>query len=256
MPHNLRNICRQFWTAGCDFIFPPACVACGGDLPVQIAASTCRICLECRGKFSTHAHHPSCVRCGAPVGPYVDRERGCQECRREQFAFKTVYRLGIYDNAAVKECVLRGKYLGGQPLLTAVAELIWEYAGPELQSSQIDLVVPIPQHWRQRLVSRHHAPHVLAETWGRRLRVPVTYSLLAKVRKTPKQAHLSRPERHKNQHDVFRVTRPALVQGKTILLVDDVLTTGATAHSAARTLRRNGAKRVVVAVIARVLGHR
>ena len=254
---NLSGVCQGFVTAGWDFVFPPACVACGGDLtPEQSKSSACQICAGCRQKLSVHALHPSCVRCGAPVGPYVDREWGCQECVRETFAFKTVYRLGIYQERAINEVVVRGKYLSGQPLLKSLAELIWEYAGSEMQAAQIDLVVPIPQHWRQRMFSRHHAPDVLAEAWGRRLQVPVGYPILAKVRKTPKQAHLSRTERHKNQHQVFRITRPAMVKGKTILLVDDVLTTGATAHSAAKALRGNGAKLVVVAVIARVLGQR
>lgn len=235
-------------------MFPPACVACGGDLDVR-SRSSCRICDECRSKLTVHADHLSCLRCGAPVGPYVDRQRGCQECRREQFAFKTVFRLGIYDGA-VREVVIRGKYLHGEPLLTSLAELVWEHAGNEMEAMKFNLVVPIPQHWRQRMLTRHHAPDILAEAWGRRLQVPVGYPILAKVRKTRKQARLNRTERHKNQHQVFRVTRPASVQGKTILLVDDVLTTGATAHSAARTLRQNGAKIVVVAVIARALGHR
>jgi competence protein ComFC len=77
--------------------------------------------------------------------------------------------------------------------------------------------------------------------------------ILSKMKVTQKQAQLSRAERKKNQLDVFRVTRPARVAGKTILLVDDVLTTGATAHSASRALKEAGAKKVVVAVVARAL---
>lgn len=250
----LPAICRQFGISAWDFIFPPACVGCGVSLAATPPESSLvRICVTCRDKLSVHATCPSCLRCGAPVGPYVDRQRGCQECRRERFAFRTVYRLGIYDGA-VKEVVVRGKYLTGQPLLRSIAELIWESAGPEMTAAKIDLIVPIPQHWRQRLFSQHHAPDILAEAWGRRLQVPVGYPILGKRRKTRKQARLNRTERHKNQHQVFQVTRPAAVKGKIVLLVDDVLTTGATAHSAARTLKQAGAKDVVVAVIARALG--
>ena len=230
-------------------------MACGGSLPeLPTRQSLAHFCDDCLLKLTTHADHRSCLRCGAPVGPYVDQARGCQECRREKFAFQTVFRLGLYDGA-LREAVIRGKYLGGEPLLVALAQLIWEYAEDSLVARKIDLVVPIPQHWRQRLVTRHHAPDILAEAWGRRLRVPVGYSILAKSRWTRKQARLNRAERHRNQHQVFRVTRPAKVQGRTVLLVDDVLTTGATAHSAARALKQAGAKAVVVAVIARVLGH-
>lgn len=212
-------------------------------------------CEECRQDLTVHAAQPGCRRCGAPLGPYADPEHGCLECRRESFAFRTVYRLGIYDGA-VRDAVIRSKYLGHEPLLMALADLIWEHTGAAMQTAGINLIVPIPQHWRQRVFTRHHAPEILAEAWGRRLQVPVGWPILAKVRWTRKQARLNRTERHKNQHSVFRVTQPAKVRGKTVLLVDDVLTTGATAHSAARALKAAGAKQVVVAVIARVLGQR
>ncbi len=246
----------KFLRAGWDFIYPPACLVCGSGLPALELKqqATAHFCQDCRQKLTLHVDHPSCLRCGAPLGPYVDLRRGCQECRREKFAFQTVYRLGVYDGT-VREAVISGKYLGGEPLLVSLAELIWEHAGEQMRQAGIDLVVPIPQHWRQRLITRHHAPDILAEAWGRRLRVPVGYPILAKSRWTRKQARLNRTERHRNQHQVFRVTRPAKVRGRTVLLVDDVLTTGATAHSAARALKAAGAKAVVVAVIARVLGH-
>lgn len=243
--------------SGLDFLFPPSCVVCGTDLaavPFDNQTSG-GFCADCRDDLTTQAADPGCRRCGAVLGPYVDPLRGCLECRRENFAFRRVYRLGIYEDA-VREAVIRCKYISHEPLLMALAELIWEYRGTELQQEEVDLIVTIPQHWRQRIFSRHHAPEILAEVWGRRLQVPVRLPILAKVRWTRKQARLNRTERHKNQHGVFRVTRPAEVRGRTILLVDDVLTTGATAHSAARALRSAGAKKVVVAVIARALGPR
>lgn len=259
LPNQIATISKQCWavvSSGWDFLFPPACAACGTALEVvtKVTPGTGRFCEGCLGQLTKYAAERGCHRCGAPIGPYVDPLNGCLECRRESFAFRTVFRLGIYDGA-VKDVVIRSKYLGHEPLLMALADLIWDYSGTELQQAGINLVVPIPQHWRQRLFSRHHAPEILAEVWGRRLQVDVGLPILAKVRWTRKQARLSRTERHKNQHSVFRVTRPAAVQGKTVLLVDDVLTTGATAHSAARALKSAGAKTVVVAVIARVLGH-
>lgn len=249
-------LCRQVVSSGWDFVFPRACVVCGSSLtiPDSVGASSRRFCAECRTELTKHADQPGCRRCGAPLGPYVDPLHGCLECRRESFAFRRVYRLGVYEGA-VREAVIRCKYLGHEPLLMAIADLIWEYTGTDLQQEGVSLIAIIPQHWRQRIFSRHHAPEILAEVWGRRLQVPVGSPILAKVRSTRKQARLNRTERHKNQHGVFRVTRPEAVQGQTVLLVDDVLTTGATAHSAARALRSAGAKKVVVAVIARALAH-
>ena len=251
----LWNICRQLLSSGYDFVFPPACVMCGCALPAEFGDGTPgRFCVDCRSDLTVSVSDPACGRCGAPVGPYADPVNGCLECRRENFAFRRVYRLGIHEEA-VRDAVIRCKYHTQEPLLMALAELIWEYSGEELQRQGIEAIAPIPQYWRQRIFSRHHAPDILAEVWGRRLQVPVGRPILAKVRWTRKQAHLNRPERRQNQEGVFRVTRPASVKGRTVLLVDDVLTTGATAHSAARALRAAGAKQVVVAVIARALAH-
>lgn len=251
----VHELSRNLWSAGWDFVFPPACLACGIALPGTHVEQRPQFCALCRQDLTVHADQFGCRRCGAPMGPYADSDHGCQECRRESFAFRTVYRLGIYDGA-VKEVVIRSKYLGHEPLLMALAELIWEYTGTSMREAGISLVVPIPQHWRQRLISRHHTPEILAEAWGRHLQVPVGLPILGKVRWTRKQARLNRTERHQNQHSVFRVTRPDAVRGQTVLLVDDVMTTGATAHSAARALKAARAKQVIVAVIARVLGHR
>lgn len=245
---------RHFWRSGWDFVFPPACLICGVSLPASDVELRSRFCSECQAQLIIHADQFGCQRCGAPVGPYANTSGGCQECRREKFAFQTVYRLGIYDGA-VKEAVIRCKYVGHEPLLMALADLIFQYTGTAMQNAGISLVVPIPQHWRQRLTSRHHTPEILAEAWGRHLRVPVGLPILGKVRWTRKQARLNRTERHRNQDSVFRVTQPEKVRGQTVLLVDDVLTTGATAHSAARALKAARAKQVIVAVIARVLGH-
>lgn len=252
---HLRAATRHFCSTAWDFLFPPACLVCGVPMFASHLGLRSRFCSDCHGQLTTHADRFGCQRCGAPVGPYANTSGGCQECRRETFAFQTVYRLGIYDGA-VKEAVIRCKYVGHEPLLMALADLIFQYTGMAMQNAGISLVVPIPQHWRQRLTSRHHTPEILAEAWGRHLRVPVGLPILGKVRWTRKQARLNRTERHRNQASVFRVTQPEKVRGQTVLLVDDVLTTGATAHSAARALKAARAKQVIVAVIARVLGHR
>jgi len=248
---------RAFASSGWDFVLPPICVACGNQLGAQFLSETtgAQVCLNCRESLCEIVAKPSCERCGAPIGPYVDSKHGCQECSRERFAFKNVYRLGLYDGA-LRDAVLKGKYLGGEPLLMSLANLIWGAFEASMRAEQIDLIVPIPQHWRQRIWRRHHAPDVLAEAYGRYLRVPVGLPILSKRRQTEKQAKLSRAQRKKNQQNVYRVTRATRVKGKNILLIDDVLTTGATADSAARALKSAGAKQVVVVVLARVLGPR
>lgn len=251
----------RYYRGGVEFCFPPACVACGADLASRFDdpfesdyEAPPHLCQECHSDFVKDLSQLQCLRCGAPIGPFADHEHGCLECRRERFAFHTVHRLGIYEGI-LREAVIRGKYLGGEPLLRALAELLWQKTRPRMLESEFELVVPVPQHWAQRMTRQHHAPDILAETWSRCLKIPVGLATLKKVRGTRKQAKLKRTERFENQQGVFRVKRHKSVAGKCVLIADDVLTTGATADAAAKALKDAGAKHVEIAVLARVLGH-
>ncbi|MCH7988719.1 MAG: ComF family protein, partial [Planctomycetes bacterium] len=116
------------------------------------------------------------------------------------------------------------------------------------------LVVPIPQYWTRRF-QRSHNP---AETQGRvlahRLQVEFHTHILTKVRMTPVQSSLTASQRRTNLRGAFRVRRASELKGRSVLLVDDVFTTGTTANEASKVLRTAGAERVVVAVSARGLG--
>lgn len=114
---------------------------------------------------------------------------------------------------------------------------------------------PVPTYWLQRFSRRQHAAETLAHVWARRLQVPQAPHILRKVRWTPPQARLTPSQRRTNLRQAFAARRDAL-SGASVLLADDVLTTGTTAHEAARQLRLAGAGKVVVAVIARGLGRR
>jgi predicted amidophosphoribosyltransferase len=118
-----------------------------------------------------------------------------------------------------------------------------------LSCQPFDAVVPVPEHWFKRLMRSQYAAETIARQLSTRLKVGLATGILAKARWTPKQAKSSPVERRQQQKDAFHV-RKSTLKGQSILLVDDILTTGATADAAARELKRAGAKRVVVAVIA------
>ena len=118
----------------------------------------------------------------------------------------------------------------------------------------IDVVAAIPRFWLQRLVRRHNAAETLASALAGRLGVRFRRSALVKTRKTPDQTELPPTRRRKNLRGAFKVYLPRAVAGRTVLLVDDVLTTGTTANEASKVMRRAGAKRVLVAVLARGIG--
>lgn len=243
----------QFGRAGLAFVFPPACASCAGELDRDGSAHDgISLCGRCRGELAPEIPF-SCSRCAAPVGPFLDTSNGCIHCRKDRFAFAQVYRLGVYDGRLRAAC-LRGKEAGGDRLIAAVGDLLWAQAGTALAAERIELVLPIPHHWSQRLFRPHNPACELARGLARRLMAPVSPHILVKVRRTPAQARLPPSERRTNLRGAFGVRRPAAVAGRTVLLVDDILTTGTTAHQAARELRDAGAARVVVAVLARGLG--
>ncbi len=139
-----------------------------------------------------------------------------------------------------------------------LAELMGEWwaavAQPRFASLGVDCVVPVPLHWLRRWQRGYNQSASLALGLATGLRLPVQKWWLKRIRNTPSQKILSATARKENVRGAFGVRSTAALAGRSVLLVDDVMTTGATAHEAARMLRKAGAKRVLVAVLARAQG--
>jgi predicted amidophosphoribosyltransferase len=150
----------------------------------------------------------------------------------------------------LREACIRGKSVVAEPLVASLGEWFWECRGERLGGLGIGLVIPVPQHWSKRLLVDHNQAETLAGVLARRLRVPSDRHILAKARWTRDQSSLSASKRRANLRDSFRVRKNNRLDGVHVLLVDDVLTTGTTAHHAARVLKKAGAGRVTLAVLA------
>ncbi|RLS56571.1 MAG: ComF family protein [Planctomycetota bacterium] len=229
-----------------DFCFPRRCLLC--EQEETLADTDSSLCLPCQQKLVVDS--PQCARCAANVGPYVDASVDCVQCRGDRFAFEQVISLGIYQDELRTAC-LRAKLSSGQPLIRGLVESLETHRRPVLDRWRPDLIIPVPHHWWERLTRRHLSPLTMAEALAARLRCPVRFDLLAKCKSTEKQALLPRSRRWDNMRGAFRIAGGTQFSGASILLVDDVMTSGATAHECSRALKAAGAAHIYVAVLAR-----
>ena len=236
------------------FVFPASCALCHADVEHPSSDFSCHmispiLCGKCLGDVLKPRGN-RCRRCGLPVGPHVRSDHGCPMCESQKFRFQQVIRFGVYDESLRYACI-RAKATTQYPLAAALANLLWLSELIELTAANVDVVTPVPCHWTRRLVRPHHAAETIARVLAGHLGKPLQRRLLKKRRLTPDQSDLVAAQRRRNLKDAFSVGRHrrSLV-GKTVLLVDDILTTGTTANECSRTLLKAGAKQVLVAVIA------
>jgi len=237
-----------------NFLFPQRCVACDASMPI---AGTRRVCAPCLAAIEP-PRPPLCVVCGASL--HTGEAERCSHCRAASPAFDsaqaiTRYRAGGADFAgdgsgAVAALLRRHKYGLDQSLGRALAEYL--DAAPPIDAGAHDVVIPVPLH-RSRLRWRgFNQAALLGAALARRLDCPLDVATLARLRSMPPQTARDRTQRARNVRNAFAVRRPARVAGRRILLVDDVMTTGATADEYARVLHAAGARRVDVLTLARV----
>jgi ComF family protein len=187
------------------------------------------------------------------VGPFVPLEDGCRGCRGHPLAFDRVVRLGPYDGL-LRQVILRMKHVSGEGLAELLGLLWAEQAEPRVRELGVEAVVPVPLHWWRRWARGYNQSEALALALAARSHLPCRPGWLRRIRNTPRQTLQTAGARRQNVAGAFRARATPEVRGKTVLLVDDVLTTGSTASDAGRALRAAGAARIVVAVLARSQG--
>ena len=153
----------------------------------------------------------------------------------------------------IRKAILAAKWSFSAVPIRSLGRLLAMERHEELQLLKVDRVIPIPQHWRQRVFRHFNPAWIIAEEIASALQVPCDAHLLYRQRQTRAQKRVPVSQRFGNQSDAFALQDMHVVNGERILLVDDVLTTGATCSEATKLLRQNGAKECHVAVLGRVL---
>ena len=235
-----------------EFAFPTQCTLCG-SAQLSTGAAHGSFCHDCEAELCP-APHNRCKCCGAEIGLYSVSDKGCTHCRNRTLRFESVTCLGMYDES-IRKAILSAKWSFSAVRMQSLAMLLARERATDLQSLNVDRVVPIPQHWRQRLSRSFNPAWVIAERLAAALKIPCDAHLLQRCRMTRSQKRVAVSQRFENQADSFRLRNSDSIKAETVLLVDDVLTTGATCSEAARILRAAGAKCCHVAVLGRVLDH-
>ncbi|MCI8432695.1 MAG: ComF family protein [Lachnospiraceae bacterium] len=220
-------------------VYPGRCPVCDGIVREWGE----KICAECLPELKLLTP-PWCMCCGRKV---QEGEEYCGECGEKRHSFDRGRALYEYDSSA--GAIYRFKYAGRREYADFFAEQMEEYLGEFIRSIRPDGLVPIPLH-RARQVSRgYNQAALLAESLGGRMKIPVYSGMLIRARKTVPQKKLNAPERQNNLKKAFIMGRND-VKLKTIVVIDDIFTTGATIDEAARTLRDAGAEKVCFVTLA------
>lgn len=237
------NFFKQCKEAALDLLFPRRCPLCG-----VVLRSNERICGRC-AKDMTFIRRPICQRCGRPSGSCF--------CHLERFAFTRNVSPLLYTRAA-RRGIHRMKFSHVLSASVYFGRLMAGAARMEYADAGIlfDAVIGVPMHPQDYHARGYNQADLLARTVADELRLPLVKRALVKYRRTSAQHTLSWRERRTNIKDVFRVSNPDAVRGKTILLCDDVMTTGSTLNECALTLLDAGAREIycVTATVAMLSG--
>lgn len=244
----------QFFRSVQDLFFPPICICCRQCVVIEDASSVELICGRCCDRFfeSSARSTGRCKCCGFPIA-MIENDADivffpCLECRYWKFRFSSTYCLGAYEGR-LKQLVLQAKMVSGMPIAFALGQTL----GTRLHPLSPDLVIPVPMHWRRRLTRQQSSAEALARGICSRAesRLVVETRAVRASRLTKKQGMLLPRQRRENVRNAFQVTKPEVISGRRVLLVDDVMTTGATLHEITGQLLRHGASNVAVAVVCR-----
>ncbi len=233
-----------------NLIYPSRCHVCSDflqDHPVHGGSGS--ICPVCYGDFRP-IRSPRCSICSTPFSVETGDDHPCEECLRKRPAFQALHAPFVYEGA-VMEAIHRFKYGGKSMLAESLGPILADFAENVIQITDGLSVMPVPLHLKRLRQRCFNQSLLLARHLSRRLNIELDFLSLRRHRYTTPQTGLGKEERRKNVKGAFRVEYPAAVKGKTVLLVDDVATTGNTLNECAEVLERSECRSVICLVLAR-----
>lgn len=233
------------------FFYPECCQICGER---RARASEGYVCSNCRKRPGAirWIEPPICERCGLPFEGEITNRFECSNCRGASLQFSSA-RAAVVASGLVLEIIHRYKYYGALWFEPFLAELLITKATKHLRREDWDMIIPVPLHPLKMREREFNQAERLARRLARATGIPLNVFAVQRVKNTQTQTMLTRSKRAQNVRGAFKLRPSAQLQGKRIVLVDDVLTTGATTSECAGTLVKGGAREVCVWTLARGL---
>jgi ComF family protein len=231
-----------------NLIYPEVCLLCSAQVSRRRDCGVCRSCWE--RALGLKIVPPRCSSCGMPFQNLeTESEHLCGNCIQHPPPFAGARSFGLY--AGEISALIQGfKFQNRRNLGGLLVPLLADTFFDSWRREDFDFIVPVPLHKRRKRERGYNQSELLARSLARQIAVPFIDSLL-RVRATAPQVGLTDSQRLENMHNAFRCSLPAQTSKQRVLLIDDVMTTGATVASAARALLDAGAWRVSVLTIAR-----
>jgi len=230
-----------------DLVYPKICLACKQKMPQ--AEGRDFICLSCQDKIKKNVP-PFCATCGRRLNESSLSDNICPECSNNRLHFDRAFSPCVYTGV-IKELIHEFKYKNkdylSKPLSAMMNDFINEFAFP---MDDLDLIIPIPLHNLRLREREFNQAQLLALDIAKKFNKKVSLDVLVRHRQTKTQTGLSPELRFSNVRESFGVHNPQIIENKNVLLIDDVLTTGATASEAALALKNAGANLVLVMSLA------
>jgi len=231
---------------GLALFYPEVCQLCEQQ---RAAPDAGFVCAKCWGKVR-FVRPPFCERCGLPYEGEITTAFQCANCRDMDLSFTTA-RSAVTARGVVLEAIHRYKYQRALWFEPFLADLLLHEAIPVLQRERWNFIVPVPLHPTKQREREFNQAERLAGHLARALMIPLNTNLVQRVLPTRTQTLLTKRQRAENVQRAFAARNGARLDGERVILVDDVLTTGATTSACAAVLRRLGAGEVCVWTVAR-----
>lgn len=233
----------RFFEGPAQILWPNACAVCHKP----ILPTDDKLCRTCWQEISKAIASDYCRRCGRDVSPFGIVNGRCGFCRDLEFPWAGMIRVGSYADA-FRSLILSLKFSERTEWADRLALMLQNAVLAAGIADQIDFIVPVPLHWRRRLRRGFNQSKLLAQKM--RLDGPAVQTDLVRIRYTEQQWNLTAPQRRRNVKGAFAVRRGHPFEGKSVLLVDDITTSGATLAECSKILKQAGAQKVFAAVLA------